>query len=170
MYLNQRLSMKNFLLSLCVYSLFLTTPAYLVADSKEAGIQTAAYVKTGIDILSYPIAMLSVAAVVGGALKGTFTSDFIDADLSKIIAFGTGLGVGALVGMGFRAFYIKAHKLMGFTDAEIAEICKESYAQQLWILAQAGSVAWIIAEWNSNAKKKAKKKNNRACVYTVFDY
>ncbi len=131
------------------------------ASSHAANIKTAAYVKTAIDILSYPIAMLSVAAVVGGGLKHTFKSEFIDAKLSSMIGFGTGLGIGALAGIAFRACYLKAHKLLGFTDQEIEAISAESYAQQLWILAQAGSVALFLFEYENAQKERIRREAER---------
>lgn len=163
--------MGKLLLSFFGVGFILAASMPAVANStmplNKTNIKAAAYVKTAVDILSYPIAMLSVAGVVGGGLRNVFKSEFIDDKLSSMVGFGTGLGIGALAGMVFRACYVKAHKLLGFTDQEIEEICAESYAQQLWILAQAGSVALVLCEYNNAQKGRNQKEKKSSSILII---
>ena len=164
--------MKKLLLPLIACGSLLTATTHLVADSKEAGIQTAAYVKTAIDLVSYPLIPLIVGgAAVSSKLATQFSNDIITADLSKMIIFGTGLGLGCLAGMMLRALYVKTHKLYGFSDKEIDEICTQSYAQQGWVFAQAGTIAWFIFEYyRIQREREQKRQSSRPVTVTIIRY
>lgn len=159
--------MKKLLLSLSACGLLFGSTAHISAEATMR-VKSAAYAKTAFDILSWPVAMIPVGIAVGKALTPAFTApEFIPAGLSSMIAFTTGLGLGALAGSVARACYVKLHKLWGFTDAEIEEICKESFEHKLWILAQVGPLLAIIAAYNDAQREREKERKEKEKPHVV---
>jgi hypothetical protein len=160
----QRLFMKKLLLPLVAASL-LTVSTVQISAEASASVKGAAYVKTAFDILSWPLFIFLTAGLVGKALKQPFTNcteDFLDAGIAKWLAYGTGMGLGALAGMAARAAYTKMHTLGGFTDDEIKEISNVSLEQKLWIAAQVAPILLFIAEFNAAREREKERERERA--------
>lgn len=156
--------MKKSLLSFVAVSLLMSFAGHVLAEEKSASVKSAAYAKTAFDILSFPIVLLVTTACVGKAIKPgltSITSDFLDADIAKWVSYATGMGIGALTGMGSRALYVKLHKAFGFTDEEINQVCAESFEQKAWIAAQVGPILLLLKEYYDAKARAEREKRER---------
>lgn len=156
--------MKKLLLTLVAAGSLVSVSPSIRADSAESrkdGITTAAYAKTAFDVLSYPLVPVITVGLIGKGLTGLLTNEFVGKDLAWWVAAFTAVGLGCAAGSMIRTLYVKVHKLWGYSDSEISELCAESYGQQAWVFAQVGTIAWLLSEYRAWQKEREREKERR---------
>jgi hypothetical protein len=135
--------MKKQLLHVCVLTLAISS---VFPTEAKNSIRVAATLKTAFDFLSYPLSIIPICAAVEKKLTPALTYDIFGKEIAQGTAIATGFGLGLLGGMAARELYIKAHKLVGFSESEVEQIRNASYEQQAWIVGQAAAIAFAVLE------------------------
>lgn len=136
-------------------------PAYADNSAKRLspqGVKMHAVVKNIADLLTIPLVGAQVAWLIYYKVLPHTQLPFLPDAVMTVIDGGASVGVGLLAGIAASEATMGLYKLFGFTDAEIAAIRDESWAQKLWILGQAATIGWAAAAVHAAQQEEKERK------------